>query len=278
MPRPGSGGGGGITLPTANATFDYQIGGAYAPAAGVSIVDRDRTDAPAAGYYNVCYVNAFQTQPGESGLWPSSVILKNANGTPVQDPGWPGEYILDTRTAANRATILGVLGPWMQDCKNRGYAAIEPDNLDSYTRSKGLMTRANNVAMATLLAADAHARGLAIAQKNDTDIAPVGKSQIGFDFAIVEECQPYSECAVFTSVYGALVYEIEYTDGGGLANFNAACTARGAHHLDHLPRPRRRTARDRGLCVPELLTDGSQWSWSARSGRLMVVNLPEGAP
>ncbi len=224
----GSGGGGGITLPTANATFDYQIGGAYAPAAGVSIVDRDRTDAPAAGYYNVCYVNAFQTQPGESGLWPSSVILKNANGTPIQDPGWPGEYILDTRTAANRATILGVLGPWMQDCKNRGYAAIEPDNLDSYTRSKGLMTRANNVAMATLLAADAHARGLAIAQKNDTDIAPVGKSQIGFDFAIVEECQPYSECAAFTSVYGGLVYEIEYTDGGGLANFNAACTARGS--------------------------------------------------
>ena len=76
----------------------------------MSIVDRDRTDAPAAGYYNVCYVNAFQTQPGESGLWPSSVILKNANGTPIQDPGWPGEYILDTRTAleGNVAPLLAM--------------------------------------------------------------------------------------------------------------------------------------------------------------------------
>jgi hypothetical protein len=223
-----AGSGGGVALPPANGVFDYQIGGAYTPAASTAIVDRDRTDAPAAGKYNICYLNAFQTQPGESGLWPNSVLLRNASGALIQDPGWPGEYLLDTRTAANRQAILGVLGPWMQDCKNRGFAAIEPDNLDSYTRSKGLMTRANNVAMATLLASDAHARGLAIAQKNDTTIAPTGKSAIGFDFAIVEECQQYAECGTFTSAYGTQVYEIEYTDGGGVANFNAACTARGA--------------------------------------------------
>jgi hypothetical protein len=219
---------GGITLPPVNGKFDYQIGGPYTPAADVAIVDRDHTEAPVAGKYNICYINAFQTQPGESASWPSGLLLRNASNQLVEDPGWPGEYILDTRTAANRSAILAVLGPWLQDCKNRGYAAIEPDNLDSYTRSQGLMTMANNQAMATLLAADAHARGLAIAQKNDTDIAPVGKSQIGFDFAIVEECQPFSECAVFTSVYSTQVYEIEYTDGGGLSNFNAACTARGA--------------------------------------------------
>ncbi len=221
-------GGGGVTLPPANGVFDYQIGGPYTPAASTAIVDRDRLESPAAGKYNVCYVNAFQTQPGESGQWPSNLLLRNGSGQLVEDADWPGEYILDTRTAANRTAILGVLGPWMQDCKNRGFAAIEPDNLDSYTRSQGLMTRANNQAMATLLATDAHARGLAIAQKNDSDVAPVGKTQIGFDFAIVEECQPYAECAAFTSVYGAQVYEIEYTDNGGLANFNAACSARGS--------------------------------------------------
>ena len=222
------GGGGGVTLPPANGAFDYQIGGPYTPAASTAIVDRDRLESPAAGKYNICYINAFQTQPGESGQWPSNLLLRKASGQLVEDPGWPGEYILDTRTAANRTAILGVLGPWMQDCKNRGFAAIEPDNLDSYTRSAGLMTRANNQAMATLLATDAHARGLAIAQKNDADIAPVGKSQIGFDFAIVEECQPYAECAAFTGTYGAQVYEIEYNDNGGTSNFNAACTARGA--------------------------------------------------
>jgi hypothetical protein len=219
----------GPALPPVNGTFDYQIGGPYPPVSGVSIVDRDRSASPVSGKYNICYINAFQTQPGESGLWPSSVILKNAAGNPIQDPGWPGEFILDTSTAAKRSTILSVLSPWMQDCKNRGFAAIEPDNLDSYTRSKNLVSRPNNIAMATLLAADAHTRGLAIAQKNDTDIAPVGKSQIGFDFAIVEECQFQSnECGAFTSVYGNQVYEIEYDDAGGATNFNAACAARGS--------------------------------------------------
>jgi Glycoside-hydrolase family GH114/N-terminal glycosyl-hydrolase-114-associated domain/Fibronectin type III domain len=217
-----------VTLPPANGVFDYQIGGPYTPAASTAIVDRDRTASPVAGKYNICYINAFQTQPGESGSWPSNLLLRNASGQLVEDAGWPGEYILDTRTAAKRSAILAVLGPWMQDCKNRGFAAIEPDNLDSYTRSTGLISRPDNVAMATLLASDAHARGLAIAQKNDTDIAPVGRSQIGFDFAIVEECQPFSECGAFTSVYGTQVYEIEYTDEGGVANFDAACTARGS--------------------------------------------------
>ena len=226
-----SAGGVSVTLPPANGQFDYQIGGPYNPVTSVQIVDRDHTVAPVAGKYNVCYINAFQTQPGESNQWPSSVILKNANGTPVSDPGWPGEYILDTRTAANRTAIMNVLRPWFQSCKNAGYLAIEPDNLDSYTRSTGLMHQSDNVAMAQILTSEAHALGLAIAQKNDTSIAPIGKSQVGFDFAIVEECQPYGsppECGTFISTYGNQIYEIEYTDNGGLTNFNAACAARGA--------------------------------------------------
>jgi len=55
--------------PPAHARFDYQIGGAYPPAAGVAIVDRDRGDRPAAGQYNVCYPNAFQAQPQETAWW-----------------------------------------------------------------------------------------------------------------------------------------------------------------------------------------------------------------
>src|ERR1700751_1797589 len=73
---------GAVTLPPAGAPFDYQIGGAYTPAPAVGIVDRDRTDAPAAGKYNVCYINAFQTQSDAAGGWraPHSDLLLQRGG------------------------------------------------------------------------------------------------------------------------------------------------------------------------------------------------------
>jgi Glycoside-hydrolase family GH114 len=216
------------SAPPVNGVFDYQIGGAYSPAAGVQIVSRDRTASTAAGRYNICYVNAFQTQPGEVSLWPAAALLRDSRGRLVSDPGYPDEYLLDTRTTASRNAILGVLGPWFQSCKDAGYQAIEPDNLDSWTRSKRLLSKAGNTAMAQLITARAHAVGLAAAQKNTTQLSSVGPSQIGFDFAIAEECQVYDECSAYTDYYGGRVIEIEYTDNGGLANYNAACAARGA--------------------------------------------------
>ena len=41
----------------------------YRPAPGVLIVSRDRTDVPMAGIYNICYVNAFQTQATDTQWW-----------------------------------------------------------------------------------------------------------------------------------------------------------------------------------------------------------------
>src|SRR5262245_45079551 len=65
----GDGGSGTLRLPEANAPFDYQLGGAYDPPADVEVLSRDRTDAPAPGLYNVCYVNGFQAQPGDEDFW-----------------------------------------------------------------------------------------------------------------------------------------------------------------------------------------------------------------
>ena len=218
-----------VPLPPANGQFDYQIGGAYTPSSTVKIVDRDRLDAPAAGKYNVCYVNAFQTQPDDATWWKTNhddLLLKKANGSYVIDSAWD-EMLLDTSTAAKRTRLLAIVGGWIDGCKARGYDAVEPDNLDSYSRSSKRLTKQNNVDFAKLLAARAHVDGLAIAQKNDSSMAADGKA-IGFDFAIVEECQVYDECDDFTSVYGTQVYEIEYNDNGGTANFTKACNARGA--------------------------------------------------
>ena len=70
----------------------------------------------------------------------------------------------------------------------------------------------------------AHKQGLAIGQKNTSELASQGRA-IGFDFAVVEECQVYNECEVYIKAYGRLVIEIEYTDNG-MSAFEASCKVR----------------------------------------------------
>jgi hypothetical protein len=70
-------------LPPVGGALDYQLGAAYPPAAQVSIVARDSTAAPPVNGYAICYVNAFQTQPGELGAWPDEVLLRSTDGSPV---------------------------------------------------------------------------------------------------------------------------------------------------------------------------------------------------
>jgi hypothetical protein len=217
-----------VRLPPAHAVFDYQIGGAYPPAAAAAIVDRDHHESPVAGRYNICYVNGFQTQPEENSWWVANhpnLLLRDGGGY-VEDPDWPGERVLDVTTPAKRAAIAGVLDGWFAECARKGFQAAEPDNLDSWTRSHHLVSQADGVAMARLLVAGAHARGLAVAQKNTPELGSAGRAAIGFDFAIAEECSVYAECAKYMAVYGPLVYEIEYTDNGVEA-FQKACSDHG---------------------------------------------------
>jgi YD repeat-containing protein len=115
---------------------------------------------------------------------------------------------------------------WIDGCAQAGYQAVEPDNLDTWTRSKGRLTKANNMALATLLAEHAHRRGLAIAQKNAAELGRAGKTSVGFDFAIAEECQVYRECGDYLTPYGRHVIEIEYTDTPRSA-WTQACAAQG---------------------------------------------------
>ena len=191
-----------IVLPPTPAPADYQLGGPYRPAADVRIVARDRTERPVPGVYNICYINAFQTQPGEISWWrrkhPGLVA-----GT--RDRNWPGEVLLDTSTAAKRRAIVRIESRWMKGCADKGFAAVEPDNLDSWTRSRDRLTRADNAAMARRLINSAHRLGLAIAQKN-----AVSMRSLPFDFAVVEQCQTFQECSPFLHRYGNAVIDIEY--------------------------------------------------------------------
>jgi Glycoside-hydrolase family GH114 len=195
-----------------NPAFDYQLGGAYEPPAGVTLVVRDSTAAPAPDVYNVCYVNGFQTQPADRDFWLTEhpdLILRDANGDPVVDENWPDEMLLDTR---KHARLADVLAPTLLGCAEDGFDAVELDNLDSYLRSHDALTIDDNLALAKDLAAVAHDAGLTVGQKNTAELGARGRDEAGFDFAIAEECVRWRECDSYQDVYGGRVIDVEYTD------------------------------------------------------------------
>ncbi|MEO5534092.1 MAG: endo alpha-1,4 polygalactosaminidase [Pseudolysinimonas sp.] len=223
----------GIRLPPAGVGFDYQLGGPYDPPAGVVVVARDSTVEPASGSYNICYINGFQTQPGEAALWLSphpDLLLHDEAGEPIVDPDWPDEYLLDTSSPQKRSQIADLLTARIAACASADYDAVEIDNLDSYSRSNGALTLENNIALATAYATAAHDLNLAIAQKNGAGSSQQFRDAVGFDFAVTEECARYDECADYTDTYGALVFDIEYS----ASHLAAACTAVGSAILRDL--------------------------------------------
>ncbi|WP_236897928.1 endo alpha-1,4 polygalactosaminidase [Devosia sp. SL43] len=203
-------------------------------------MSRDRTAPPAQGLYNICYVNAFQTQPQETAWWLANHpdLLLHNNEALAEDPNWPGEILLDTSSEAKRAGLLAVVGGWIDQCAADGYDAIEADNLDTYSRSNGALSMEDNLAFASALIERAHRLGLAFGQKNGAELEDRGRA-IGFDFAIVEGCQVYDECSDYIAVFGANVLEIEYTDTGA-AYFDRACAAQG-HQISVIRRDRNLT-------------------------------------
>ena len=215
------------------APADYQLGGAYAvPGLGAgAVVVRDRSERPAdatgqRGGFDVCYLNAFQTQPGRLPWWRAHhprLLLRDGAGRPVRDPGWRAEVLLDTRRPAARARIARIVGRWVRGCAADGYEAVELDNLDSFGRSRGLLQRADNLALARMIVRRVHAGGVAAAQKNLAGLRPAAVRRIGFDFAIAEECQRYDECAAYARAHGRRIVEIEYRR----SDFEAACARHG---------------------------------------------------
>jgi hypothetical protein len=201
-----------VRLPPRHAGFDYQIGGAYPPPAGVRIVSRDRSDSPATGLYNICYVNAFQAQPQERSSWPADLLLRDARGKAVIDEDW-NEALLDLRTPERRERVAQRVNGWIDDCADKGFDAVEPDNYDSYTRSRNLLTAADATAFMRLLSRHAHARHLAVGQKNTAELAGL-RARTGLDFAVAEECGQYDECGVYAEAFDDRVVDIEYTDSG----------------------------------------------------------------
>ncbi|WP_425245077.1 endo alpha-1,4 polygalactosaminidase [Streptomyces sp. NEAU-NA10] len=204
-----------VTLPPKHVPWDYQIGGAYAPAAGVQVVSRSHESAPAPGVYNICNVNAFQAQQGAEDDWARDLLLRDAGGGVVYDEDWD-EAILDIRTDAKRQRIAAKVNAWIDDCAAKGYKAVEPDNYDVFTRFPKYLTGGQAKALMKLLSAHAHAEGLAVAQKNTVELV-ADRASVGLDFALVEQCGEWNECGEFAEAFDDNVLVVEYT-AKGLSN------------------------------------------------------------
>jgi hypothetical protein len=107
--------------------------------------------------------------------------------------GWPGERWLDIRR-------LSALGPIMsarfQMCREKGFDAVEPDNMEAFSNSSGFpITAAQQLEYDLWIAGAVHSLGMAVLQKNDGEQS--AEQQPYFDGALSEQCNQYRECANF---------------------------------------------------------------------------------
>jgi len=164
----------------------------------------------------ICYVNvgASESFRPDYALFPAAV-----KGTALGEE-WPGENWLDIRAPV----VQSIMAARFQLCAERGFDAVEPDNMDGYSNNNGFaLTAADQLAYNRWVADAVHALGMAVFQKNDSD--QVAALQPSFDGAITEQCNTSSDCAAFTPYLtaGKPVLNAEYgTDTTFCAADNAA--------------------------------------------------------
>ncbi|WP_405829808.1 endo alpha-1,4 polygalactosaminidase [Streptomyces sp. NBC_00105] len=155
-----------------------------------------------AGRKTICYIStgAWEDFRPDAEAFPEDLLGK--------DNGWEGERWLDIR----RVTELEPLMAKRFDmCRDKGFDAVEPDNMDAYRNTSGFpLTADDQLRYNRLIAKLAHDRGMAVGLKNDLDQIPelVGE----FEFAVNEQCAQYDECEKLTPFIeaGKAVFHVEY--------------------------------------------------------------------
>lgn len=213
-----------ITLPpTGTVKWDWQIGGddsSIGVPAGVTLLDVDGFNISAAkvaslkaqGVYTVCYIDAGSYEDGrpDSSQYPAYLKL-------YYDKAW-GEWFLDIRDVFKPNSVLAkLLTARFQMCKDKGFDALEPDNLQNDENTPGLLTKQEQIDFNGWVADTAHSVGLAVFQKNGPDNILLkdrtGKMLVDkFDAILNEECQPNKECPPLAEYVtrGKLALNAEY--------------------------------------------------------------------
>ena len=199
----------------------WQLQGTVSVHPGVTVYDVDGfnttaqnvTDLHASGAKAICYLNvgAAENFRPDFSSFPASVLGAGN--------GFPGEFWLDIRQLSAIAPIMTAR---MQMCVSKGFDAIEPDNIDSYTNTTGFpLSAQDQLTYDMWIANTAHSLGLSVGLKND--FSQVYQLQPYFDWALDEQCNQYATCgalAPFTQANKA-VFDAEYMDESALCTANA---------------------------------------------------------
>ncbi|MEV7070812.1 endo alpha-1,4 polygalactosaminidase [Streptomyces sp. NPDC093990] len=209
-PDPDPGPGESRWRPRPGVAWQWQLTGRVDTSVDVPVYDIDGFDQSRSvvsalhdkGRKVICYLStgAWEDWRPDAGEFPESVIGRGN--------GWEGERWLDIRA-------VDVLEPLMADrldmCREKGFDAVEPDNMDGYRNRTGFeLTAADQLRYNRLIAGLAHERGMSVGLKNDLDQIPelVGD----FDFAVNEQCAQYGECGDMKPFIdaGKAVFHVEY--------------------------------------------------------------------
>ncbi|WP_436979469.1 endo alpha-1,4 polygalactosaminidase [Streptomyces sp. enrichment culture] len=197
--------------PEPGTDWQWQLIGTVDTSVDVPVYDIDGFDNSAAvvdtlhsdGRKVICYISvgSWEDWRPDAGDFPDSVI-----GNPLDE--WEGEQWLDIRQ-------LDVLGPLMAArfdmCADKGFDAIEPDNMDGYINDPGFpLTKEDQIAYNLMISELAHERGLSVGLKNGVDQVP--ELVDAFDFSVNEECAYYKECGKVSPFIeaGKAVFHVEY--------------------------------------------------------------------
>ncbi|WP_144409905.1 endo alpha-1,4 polygalactosaminidase [Cupriavidus basilensis] len=225
-------------MPTAADTWQLQLTGTVNTSYPAQVFDIDLVDTPQAtinalkaqGKRVLCYFSA-----GSSENWRPDFKQFAAADMGNALSGWAGERWLDTRSA----NVRQIMQARMDLAKSKGCDGVDPDNVDGYTNKPGFpLTATTQLDYNRFLAAEAHARGLAVGLKNDVD--QVSQLATDFDFAVNEQCFQYNECASYKpfTTQGKAVFNVEYASKYKTASTRAAlCASAQAAHLRTLVLP-----------------------------------------
>jgi hypothetical protein len=186
---------GGWWKPPKQLTWYWQLTGKVDDAEPVAAYDIDGFENSAAevaalhaeGKHVICYIDVGTAEKFRPDYheFPKSVLGRSN--------GWPGEHWLDIRQLV---VIEPIMTARFQMCREKGFDAVEPDNIEGYANKSGFpLTAQEQVTYNEWVATEVHSLGMAVLQKNDGEQTP---ELFGyFDGALSEQCNQYDECADF---------------------------------------------------------------------------------
>jgi hypothetical protein len=199
---------------TTSAPWQWQLQGKIDTSVPAPVYDVDGFETSrstvrqlhAQGRKVICYldVGSWESFRPDKAEFPRSVIGRKY-------AGFPNERWLDISRFHRFEKPLKAR---IAMCAHKEFDAVEPDNVAGWepeNKTGFHITRSDQLRFNRWIARQVHARGMAVALKNDgrqaAELAP------DFDFAIVEECFRYHECGYYKNTFateGKAVFEAEY--------------------------------------------------------------------